>query len=48
MMKNFKITKRDLSFLAIGSIAMLVLAFFLNRRDNSATGTGSKQDTGNN
>lgn len=34
MMKSFKITKRDLTFLAIGSIAMIILAFFVNRKES--------------
>lgn len=37
-MKNFRITKRDLTFLAIGSIAVMIIACFFNRKDNSASG----------
>lgn len=44
-MKNLKITKRDLTFLAIGSVAMMILAWFFTRRDNSSSGSTDKESS---
>lgn len=44
-MSKFRITKRDLTFLAIGSIAIIIFAFYVNRKENKITGTGQEDNS---